>query len=146
MAEAVVADRPGAVRGAPAPRRTGSVPRSIPRARDAFPHTRRPLPWILAGFLAMLFFVPIKGTELKVHLPVDSRIDRFAVIVLVLTWLWFGGDQRAFLRTRRSKLYVTAVCMFLLVTVASILLDAPRIINLGEFQLSGKRSRCWGRS
>jgi hypothetical protein len=107
--------------------------------RDAFPHTKRPLPWILAGFLAMLFFVPIASTELKVHLPVDSRIDRFAVIVLVLSWFWFGGDQRAFLRTRRSKLYVTAALVFLVLAVASLLLDAGRIVNLGDFQLAEKR-------
>jgi hypothetical protein len=107
-------------------------------ARDAFPHTRRPLPWLLAGFVAMVFFVPIASSELKLHLPVDSRIDRFAVIGLVLAWLWFGGDQRAFLHTRRSKLYVTAACVFAVVAVASLLLDAGRIINLGDFKLAEK--------
>jgi hypothetical protein len=87
----------------------------------------------------ILFFVPIASTELKVHLPVDSRIDRFAVIALVLAWVWFGGDQRAFLRTRRSKLYVTAACVFLVLAVASLLLDLGRIVNLGDLQLAGKR-------
>ncbi len=106
---------------------------------DAFPHTRRPLPWMLAGFLAMLFFVPIASTELNVHLPVDSRIDRFGVIALILGWLWFGGDQRAFLRTRRSKLYATAACAFLALAVASLLLDSGRIVNLGDFKLAEKR-------
>jgi len=109
------------------------------RVRDAFPHTKRPLPWILAGFLAMLFFVPISGTELNIHLPVDSRIDRFAIVVLVLSWIWFGGDQRAFLRTRRSKLFVTAACVFLVLAVASLLLDVGRIVNLGDFKLAEKR-------
>ncbi len=108
-------------------------------ARDAFPHTRRPLPWLLAGFVAMVFLVPIDSIELNVHLPVDSHIDRFAIIVLVLAWLLLGGDQRAFMRTRRSKLFVSAACIFLAVAVASLFFDAPRIINLGEFQLSEKR-------
>ena len=85
------------------------------------------------------FFIPIDSTELKIHLPVDSRIDRFAIFVLVLAWFWFGGDQRAFLRTRRSKLYVTAVCAFVVVAVASLLFDAERIINLGDFTLAEKR-------
>jgi hypothetical protein len=107
--------------------------------KDAFPYTRRPLPWVLAGFLAMLFFVPIASTELKVHLPVDSRIDRFAVILLVLAWVWFGGDQRAFLRTPRSKVFVTAACVFLALAVTSLLLDVGRIVNLGDLQLAGKR-------
>jgi hypothetical protein len=107
--------------------------------RDAFPHTKRPLPWVLAGFVAMLFLVPISGTELSIHLPVDSRVDRFAVVVLVLAWIWFGGDQRAFLRTRRSKLFATAACVFLVLAVASLLLDVGRIVNLGDFKLSEKR-------
>jgi hypothetical protein len=87
----------------------------------------------------MLFFVPIASIELKIHLPVDSRIDRFAVIALVMAWFWFGGDQRAILRTRRSKLYVAAACVFLALAVASLLLDAGRIVNLGDLQLAGKR-------
>jgi len=110
-----------------------------PAPRDAFPHTKRPLPWILAGFLAMIFFVPIGSTNLKVHLPVDSRIDRFAVVVLVLSWFWLGGDQRAFLRTPRSKLFVTAACIFLVLAVASLLLDVGRIVNLGDLELAAKR-------
>jgi hypothetical protein len=109
------------------------------QARDAFPHTRRPLPWILAAFLAMLFFVPIDSTEVNISLPVGSEIDRFAVIGLVVAWICFGGDQRAFLRTRRSKLYVGAACVFLMLAVASLLLDSGRIINVGELTLAEKR-------
>ncbi len=113
---------------------------SIAGARpDAFPHTRRPLPWLLAGFLAMLFFVPIDSTEVKVSLPVGSQIDRFAIVGLVLAWLVFGGDQRAFLRTRRSKLYVGAACAFLVLAVASLLTDAGRIVNISDFTLAEKR-------
>lgn len=119
------------------------VPRAVDDAAsahdDAFPHTRRPLPWILAGFVGMLFFVPIASTQLKVHLPVDSKIDRFAIIVLVVSWFWVGGDQRAFLRTRRSKLFVGAAFLFLVLALASFVLDAGRIIHLGELELSVKR-------
>jgi hypothetical protein len=87
----------------------------------------------------MLFFIPIGETQLKVHLPVDSHIDRFAIVVLVLAWAWYGGDQRGFLGTRRSKLFVGAACVYLTIAVASLLFDAPRIINLGDFELAGKR-------
>jgi hypothetical protein len=107
--------------------------------RDAFPHTRRPLPWVLAAFLAMLFLIPVDSTELTVSLPVGSDIDRFAIVGMVLAWICFGGDQRAFLRTRRSKLYVGAVFVFLALAVASLLFDAPRIINVDQFNLAEKR-------
>jgi hypothetical protein len=123
------------------PRRLGAPVSFGDRAseRDAFPYTRRPLPWVLAAFMAMLFFIPVDSTELKIHLPVGSEIDRFAVVGMVFAWVWFGGDQRAFLRTRRSKLYVSAVCVFLALAVASLMLDVGRIVNVGEFGLSGKR-------
>lgn len=110
-----------------------------PAPRDAFPHTNRPLPWILAAFMAMVFFIPVDGTELKVNVGVDAQPDRLAVILLVLAWLRFGGDQRAFVHTRRSKLFVTAACIFLVVAMASLLFDAPRIINMGELGLSEKK-------
>jgi len=106
---------------------------------DAFPHTRRPLPWFLAGFLLLLFLVPIDSTEVRVHLPVDSHLDRFALLILAFAWFWYGGDRRTFLNSRRSKLFVTAVCIYTVIAVASVLLDAPRIINLGEFTLAEKR-------
>lgn len=108
-------------------------------AADAFPHTRRPLPWVLAAFLAMLFLVPVDSTVLAVHLPVGSQIDRFAIVGLVLAWVVFGGDQRAFLNTRRSKLYVTAAVIFLALAVASLVLDAGRVVNIGDFNLAEKR-------
>jgi hypothetical protein len=151
MSEVAVLDRTDAARssvgpaGSPAPApsssRTAPVAReqAQPRAsRDAFPHTKRPLPWFLAGFVAMVFLIPIDASELKVSLGVDSHPDRLGVLILVLAWVWFGGDQRAFLRTRRSKLFVSAVCVFLVFAVASLLLDAPRVINLGNFQLAEK--------
>jgi len=87
----------------------------------------------------MLFFVPVDSTELHVHLPVSSQIDRFAIVGLIVTWFCCGGDQRAFLRTRRSKLYVGAACVFLVVAIASLLLDVGRIVNVGDFELAEKR-------
>jgi hypothetical protein len=141
MSNAAVADLIGAAPMPAAAPATTTTTKSQAHAapHDAFPHTKRPLPWFLAAFMAMVFFVPIDATELKVSIGVDSNPDRLGVLVLVLAWIWFGGDQRAFMRTRRSKLYVTAVCVFLTIAVASLLLDSPRIINLGDFQLAEKR-------
>lgn len=125
------------------PGQAGGAPEAATAARapvvDAFPHTNRPLPWLLAGFMAVVFLVPIDSTVLKIHLPVDSHIDRFCVIVLVAAWWWFRGDQRAFMRTKRSKVFVTAICIFLGLAVASDLFDAHRLINLGEMTLPLKQ-------
>ena len=87
----------------------------------------------------MLYFVPVDSTKLNLNLPVGSNIDRFAVAGLVFAWFWFGGDERAFLRTRRSKLFPAAACLFLIVAVASLLLGIHRTVNLGELSLAEKR-------
>jgi len=116
-------DRAGATEGAPS---------------DRFPYTRRPLPWVLAAFVTMLFLVPVDSTELRVHLPVDSHVDRFAVVGLLLAWIVFGGDQRALLRTKRSKLGVFAVCLFMGLALVSIVFGAERIVMLGELKSSEK--------
>ena len=110
-----------------------------PVAIDAWPHTRRPLPWMLAGFVTLLFLIPIDSTLVRVHLPFDSHIDRLAIGILVLGWFWFGGDQRTFAHRGRSKLFVGATVLFGLAAVASIVVDGPRLINLGEFSLAEKK-------
>ena len=108
-------------------------------ADDAFPRTRRPLPWLLAIFVALIYLVPFDSIELNIHLPVDSFPDRFLIIGMVLVWLLVGGDQGTFFNPRRSKLFAGAVCVFLAIALGSVFLDAGRIVNLGELQLSEKR-------
>ena len=63
---------------------------------DAWPRTRRPLPWLFAGFLAMIFLVPFDAIHLKVPLPFSSDFDRFFVAVIVAVWVArgvFGGNR-----------------------------------------------------
>jgi hypothetical protein len=106
---------------------------------DAFPHTRRPLPWILAVFMGMLFTVPVDATNLKVHLPVNSQIDRFAVVIMVVLWIFLRGDQRSVWRSRRSKLFVGAVAIFFAVLITGVLARSEVIIRLDEWSLSQKQ-------
>lgn len=106
---------------------------------DAFPHTRRPLPWILAVFVGVVLLMPVDATTLKVHLPVNSNLDRAAVIVMVFLWMLLGGDQRTVWRSSRSKGYVAAAAIFIAVLVAGVLAGSPRIIRLGEFNLVQKQ-------
>ena len=90
MRGATVADRAGVVSRLPRslavaePLPAAADLRVTPTTHDAFPHTRRPLPWFLAAFVAMVFLVPIDSTELKVNIGVDSHPDRLAVVVLAL--------------------------------------------------------------
>ena len=107
---------------------------------DAWPRTRRPLPWLFAGLLVMVFLVPFESVHMKVQLPFSSDLDRFFVAAIVLTWL--GG---AFLR-RDSKIlrlrprgWSVGVLALVLIAVASIAVNVDHITNLGEWQVVEKR-------
>ena len=106
---------------------------------DAFPHTRRPLPWVLAAFLVMIFFVPVDQTDLRVHLPFNSKFDRFAVMAMVGAWVVLGGDQRTFWRSRRFRHYAAALALFVAIAIASLLADSFRVINLNQWTLAQKQ-------
>jgi len=107
---------------------------------DAFPHTRRPLPWIVAAFLVMLFIVPVDATTVNIHLPVDSQIHRCAVVIVILLWCVLGGDQKTIWRSNRSKVFVAAVAIYLAVEFGGVIAASPRIIRLDEWSLVQKQA------
>ena len=67
---------------------------------DAWPHTRRPLPWLFALFLAMLYLVPFDSIHLKVSLPVSSDLDRHHDWLSASGTLQERRKRRLFDRTR----------------------------------------------
>jgi O-antigen ligase len=101
---------------------------------DAWPRTRRPLPWMFAVMLAMIFLVPFDAVHLDIKLPVSSDFDRFVVIALVGTWA-IGSILRGpkVAEKLRPKGWAAAGIIFLLVAVASIAFNVGRITNLGEW-------------
>jgi O-antigen ligase len=95
---------------------------------------------MIAIFMGMVFLVPIDGTEFKIHLPVDSKIDRFMLAgmagVLILQFLVTGNTRRP---ARRMTAAAAGVLMFGAASVASVLLNVDRIDRLGELSLVEKR-------
>jgi hypothetical protein len=109
-------------------------------AEDAWPRTRRPLPWLIAGFIAAIFLLPIDGIHLKVHLPFSSDFDRFFVAVIAATWLGgavLGGGEK-FVRLR-SRGWAAGVIAFFFLAVTSIVVNIGRITNLGEWEVAQRR-------
>jgi O-Antigen ligase len=107
---------------------------------DSWPRTRRPLPWLFAGFLASVFLVPIDAVHLKVNIPYSSDYDRFFVLVIALVWL--GGvilRRRSGRLQLRPKGWAVAMIIFFALSVASIVLNIDRITNLGELSTAEKR-------
>jgi O-antigen ligase len=107
---------------------------------DDWPHTTRLMPWLLAGFMTMVFLIPIDGTELKVHLPVDSKPDRFVLAamagVLIIKALLPATGER---RPRRRMTWVTAsVLIFTGAVLVSVLVNADTIYKLGQLTFAEK--------
>jgi hypothetical protein len=107
---------------------------------DAWPRTRRPLPWLFALFLAMLFLVPFDSIQLKVSLPFSSDLDRFVVAAIVIVWLVgvaLGKPDR--FQRLRPRGWAVGTIAFVLVAVASIYFNVERITNLAEWDDAQKR-------
>jgi hypothetical protein len=115
-------------------------PSKVSRDEDAWPQTRRPLPWLLAGFLAVIFLVPFEAIHLKVSLPFSSDLDRFFVAVIAGTWAAgrLLGRRRDVLPLR-SRGWAAGMMAFVLVATASIAVNVERITNLGEWDFAQKK-------
>lgn len=101
---------------------------------DAWPRTRRPLPWLFAAMLGMIFLVPFDAVHLDVSLPASSDLDRFLVLAIVGTWLVGTALGKPKIAERlRPRGWAAAMVAFLLVAVASIVFNVDRITNLGEW-------------
>lgn len=106
---------------------------------DAWPHTTRVLPWLLAVFLVMLWLLPFDAIDVRIQLPFDSKLDRAVLGVITLVWLAVllsnreGGPRFHASPLNRGVVLVVAVA------VASVLLNIERIELFGEHNLALKK-------
>lgn len=107
---------------------------------DEWPHTRRALPWALAGFIAMLFLVPFDSINLPLHLPVNGTLDR--PILIALTMLWFASlavvSGAARPRVKLGRVHFAALA-FLAVCLLSVALNGHALANMDEIELTVKK-------
>ena len=117
-----------------------TVVRPLPlRASDVgdWPQTSRLLPWLLFGFMAMLWVIPFDSVLLPFGGPVDMTLDRPLLVLLLSVW-FFGAS--ALKEGRRSGAGPThwAFGIFTLVAVVSVLFNSETLVRLGELELSVK--------
>jgi hypothetical protein len=117
-----------------------ALPPGAPPTADAWPRTYRPLPWLIAAFLAAIFLLPVDAIHPKVSLPFSPDLDRFLVGLIVAAWAAGGllGRRQGALRLR-SRGWAAGMIAFLLVAVASVAVNVERITNLGEWDVAQKR-------
>ena len=145
LEKGVEADRRGSGRGRgrvhPSAQRAAArndPDRDRPR-RDDWPHTTRLLPWMIAGFIAMLWLVPFNGVLLNASLPIDLNLDRLVLPVIVLTWvvaLAAGGPGAP--RWRFTPIHA-ALAAFALVAGLSVVLNAGALDRTLVLDLSVKK-------
>jgi polysaccharide biosynthesis protein PslJ len=117
----------------------GSTSRVLPADEGDWPHTRRLLPWMLAGFLVMLWLTPFNRIDLPFQLPVDAKLDRFGLAFIAIFWL--ATIAAAGLPNRRSgpNLVGRAALVFVAIAVASVVTHAELLANLNELQVAYKK-------
>ena len=107
---------------------------------DDWPHTRRVMPWLLAGFIVMLFTLPFDAISLPINLPLDSKLDRVYMIPLALLWISsvaiVTGPARP--RVRLTRIHIAGLAFFAICCL-SLALNREALINLGELQLGLKK-------
>jgi O-antigen ligase len=121
----------------------GRAPRppSIARSRrsDDWPHTTRILPWMIAGFLCLIWLVPVNAITLQVSLPFELKLDRLVLPVIVFVWLLsLAAGGRSAPRWRFTRVH-GAVALFALVAFLSVVLNATGLARTLELELAIKK-------
>ena len=124
-------------------RRRARVPRRPALAEPAgggdWPHTTRVLPWMLAVFIALLWLVPFNQIELNVSAPIDLKLDRLVLPLLVGAWLLAFAAGRAYAPRLRWTPIHSAVAAFVAVAFLSVVLDARYLSSTLELDLPIKQ-------
>lgn len=114
-------------------------PRDEPEDDDDWPKTTRVLPWMLAGFLAILWLVPFHAIEFAASLPIDLKLDRLVLPFVVVAWiLALAAGRRAAPRVRLTWIHA-AIGLFMTVAFLSVILDAGYLNRTLELDLSFKK-------
>ncbi len=109
------------------------------RRLDDWPHTTRILPWLIAGFIGLLWLVPINAITVQASLPFDLKLDRLVLPVLVVVWLLSlaaGGDGAP--RWRFTRVHA-AISLFVAVAFLSVVVNAVGLNHGLELELALKK-------
>jgi hypothetical protein len=106
---------------------------------DSWPHTTRALPWMIAAFIAMLWLVPFNVIQLQSSLPVDLKLDRLILPVIIFSWvlaLAIGG--RGAPRWKFTPIHAV-IAAFAAVAGLSVVLNASYLNETLELGLAVKK-------
>ena len=130
--------RPRVSRVLPSGLETDPLPGSVAGA-DNWPHTKRPLPWLLAGFLVMIFLIPFDAILFKVHLPANASLDRVFLVLMIATALVSRAVNRREGPRRRLTPVEIAMLIFGAVALLSVVLNIDRIYQQNQLSFVQKQ-------
>jgi O-antigen ligase/polysaccharide polymerase Wzy-like membrane protein len=104
-------------------------------ASDDWPNTKRPMPWAVAGFLAMVWLIPFDSVTLPVSLPLGAKLDRPLLIAMAALWVLSLLGARTVSRLRLSPVH-WAYLALLLIAILSLVFNDATIVRLGELDLA----------
>lgn len=114
-------------------------PDARPDTGDSWPRTTRVLPWMLAGFIAMLWLTPFNEIELAVATPIDMKLDRLVLPFVAALWLLaLAAGGRDAPRVKRTWIHA-AIAAFVASAFLSVVLDARYLSQTLELDLSLKK-------
>jgi hypothetical protein len=131
--EAATGVRPYVGRPAAAPSYVAKA--AAARAAD-WPRTTRLLPWLLFGFLAMIWVVPFDSVMLPAGLPVNLTLDRAFLVVLTIAWVF--GDTEPARQHQVSRIH-WAFGIFAAIAIVSVLANSEALVRVGDIELAIKQ-------
>lgn len=108
------------------------------READVWPHTSRPMPWLLAGFLVMVWILPFDSIVLPVSMPLEARLDRPVLIGIAAVWVLSLIGATTVTRLRWSRVHA-ALLLFVVVAATSLVLNSEVIVRLGDLDIAIKK-------
>ena len=114
-------------------------PADGPEGEDDWPHTARLLPWMLAGFVAVIWLVPFNAIELDAKTPIDLTLDRLLLPIIAVAWIVaFTAGGRAAPRLQFTWIHA-AIGLFVAFAFLSVVFDARYLSQTLELELAFKK-------
>jgi hypothetical protein len=106
---------------------------------DDWPRTNRLLPWMVAGFLVLLWLVPFDRIQLSFSTPIDLKLDRLVLPFIFAIWVVaFAAGSRMAPRMRFTGIHL-AVAAFVGCAFLSVVVNAGVLNHTLEIDQSFKR-------
>ncbi len=109
------------------------------RSDDNWPRTTRVLPWMLAGFIAILWLIPFNAIKVNASLPIDLTLDRLVLPVIALAWVVALVGRAKLAPQLRLTWIHAALGALLICAFLSVVLDARYLNQTLELELSLKK-------